>query len=395
MKQFKHIFFPVTLLLLLFVSCKKDHDLEPAAQQPVMGKIAGKIVAANNITAISAATIFTYTEGQVYITHSDQNGLFVLEAPAGSRHITIQSGDGTMFRTEMDIIIEENKTLDISSQPVSLNQVASLAYVRGIYDKIESILIDSLGYTATAISWHSLDTLTSIACYDAIFINCTSFSTDMPAVTAACDQNLADYVANGGSLYVSDWAIDYLLGKMAPDVELCSTPRPEGFIDDNTICSRKTGDVGSILNASITSLSLQAFLNKTSIDEIIYNLPNWEKINTLDNNFWETMVVDPNGNPLLIRTNNYTNPTAGTVHIGNNANNENSLVCLPNVNGQNITLSVKSSDVASLVAAGASSGSCDNIHNAGRIYYTTFHNEPNGEIAADIKNILQYVILNL
>ncbi|MEO8770513.1 MAG: hypothetical protein ABI402_10525 [Ferruginibacter sp.] len=394
MKKLKNIFFPVVISLTLFISCKKDPHTDAGIDPVATGRISGKIVAANNTTPIRSATIFTNNAGQLYITHTDQNGMFVLEAAAGSRHITIQSGDGAMFRTEMDVVIKENETTEIASQPITLNQIASLAYIPGVYDKIESILIDSLGYTATAITWNSLSLLFNITPYDAIFINCTSPS-DMPAVTATTDQNLGDYVANGGSLYVSDWAVSYLMGQTVASTQPCTTQKPGGFIADNLLCTRQTGAIETITNASITSLSLQAYLNATTINEIVYNLPSWEKINELDAGFWETMVADQTGNPLLIRTNLYSNPTRGTFHVGGIANSDNALICVQDNNGQNITLSVKSTDAPALVAAGATMGACDNVNDAGRIYYTTFHNEPNGQIAPDVKNILSYVILNL
>ncbi len=382
--------FYVTLSLTLFISCKKDTVTEPIA----LGTITGKIVAANHTTAIKVATVFIYNGEQLYITHSDANGSFILEAPAGNRHLTIQTGDGSMFRTEMDVVVIEGQTTEISSQSITLNQVATLAYIAGTFDKIENILIDSMGYTATALTWNSLNTISSITPYDAVFINCTSES-NMPIVTNAVDSNLANYVANGGSLYVSDWAVRCLVGKHLSSTNPCNIERAGGFIADSLLCVRKTGVSSSVLNALIVSTSLQAYLNQTSIHEIVYNLTSWEKINYLDANFWETMVTDPGGNPLLIRTNQYSYPLKGTFRVGSAANNGYGLVCITGTGGQHITLSVKASEVPALLSGGATSGICDNVNAAGRIYFTTFHNEPNGHIGADIRNILEYVILNL
>lgn len=391
MKNLLNISLYAALFVTLFISCKKEQTPEELVS---LGNITGKIVAANNTIAIKDATVFILNEGKVYITHSDVNGSFVLEAPAGNRHLTIQTGDGSMFRTEMDVVVTAGQTTQIASQAVNLTQVATLAYVAGTFDKIENILVDSMGYTATPLTWNMLSSLSNIAAYDAIFINCTS-DANMPVVSGATDTTLANYVANGGSLYVSDWAVRALVGKQGSSSDPCNIERVGGFITDSLLCVRKTGVTGSFLHAPIVSTSLQAYLNKTSIDEIVYNLNSWEKINTLDPNFWETLVTDPTGNPLLIRTNDYSNPTKGTINIGNAANNGYSLVCVAGTGGQHITLSVRNGDVASLLAAGASSGMCDNVNAAGRIYYTTFHNEPNGVIGQDMRNILEYVILNL
>jgi hypothetical protein len=251
-----------------------------------------------------------------------------------------------------------------------------------------------MGYTATALTWSQLTSLSNITPYDALFINCTS-DANMPAVTGPTDSALADYVANGGSLYISDWAVRALVGKPGLSTDPCNIERVGGFIADSLLCVRKTGVISTIVNAPIVSPSLQTYLNKTTIDQIVYNLGSWEKINTLDPNFWETMITDPTGNPLLIRTNDYSNGTRGTVNIGSAANNGYSSVCVAGTGGQHITLRVKTADVPALVAGGATMGSCNNSNGAGRIYFTTFHNEPNGLIGADMRNILEFVILNL
>ena len=309
-------------------------------------------------------------------------------------HVTIQTGDGSMFRTEMDVVITEGQITAIASQPVQLTQVANLAYIPGIYDKIENILIDTMGYTATPLTWGMLTYLPGITAYDAIFINCTG-EADLQQITPLTDNNLADYVANGGSLYVSDYADRSLVGAHLSSSNPCNIERPGGFIADSLLCVRRSGIVSTVTNAPIISTSLQAYLNKTSIDEIVYNLPAWEEIHYLDNNFWETMITNPTGAPLLIRTNQYSNSTKGTLTIGTPANNGYSHVCVTGTGNQHFTLNVRNSDVAALLANGASMGSCSNTNGSGRIYYTTFHNEANGLIGADMKNILQYVILDL
>lgn len=379
--------FYILLATVVLVSCKKNNIPEEII--PASGFITGKIVSANHNKPIRNATVFTYYGGKAYITHSDVNGSFTLEAPSGNRHLTIQTGDGSMFRTEMDVVITEGQTTSIAAQAVSLNQVASLAYVAGTYDKIEEILIDSMGYTATPLVWGQLSSLSNISSFDAIFINCTSQS-NFPSPSYQTDSTLADYVANGGSLYVSDWAVRALIGSQNGANDPCGMGRPGGFIADSLLCTRRTGPAGSLIPCPIVSASLQAYLNKTFIDQIVYNLPEWEKINYLDQNFWETIVTDAGGLPLLIRTNNYSTPPRQSVHIGSAANNGYSLVCY-----EGITLSVKANEASVMVAAGASMGMCNNLNGSGRIYFTTFHNEPNGIIGPDIRNILEYVILNL
>jgi len=385
---------PVSMLLLfaaiMFASCKK---VDTAAI--TLGKITGTIVSANNKTTIKVASVFTTVDGQLYFTQTDATGSFTLEAPAGSRRITIQTGDGSMFRTEVDVVVKEDMVTAISAVPVKLNLVANLAFIPGVYDKIENIVQDSLGYTMHPLIWDNVRDMSQLTAYDAIFLNCTT-QLAMQNFDSLTYANLATYVANGGSLYISDWAVKALVGQSLGPTTSCSIPRVGGFIPDSLLCVRQGGAQGSLLNNPITSSSLQSYLNKTSIDKITYNLLQWEKVQTLNTNFWETMVTSSAGEPLLIRTNLYTDPSKGTFTIGSTtANAGYSLVCVSGTGGQHFTLSVRTSEVAGLVASGATNGACNNSNGSGRIYFTTFHNEPNAHIASDVKNILDYVILNL
>ena len=376
--------------IIMFDSCKKVDTAAIA-----FGKITGKIVSANNKASIKVASVFTTVDGKLYVTQTDTDGAFTLEAPAGSRRVTIQTGDGSMFRTEIDVVVKEDVVTAISAVPVKLNLVANLAFIPGVYDKIENIVQDSLGYPMHVILWDNVKDMQFLTPYDAIFLNCTN-QLEMQNFDSLTYAHLATYVANGGSLYISDWAVKALIGQSLGPTTSCSVARVGGFIPDSLLCVRQGGVQGSLLNNPIISSSLQAYLNKTSIDKVTYNLQQWEKVQTLDTNFWETMVASSTGNPLLIRTNLYTDPTKGTLTIGSTtANAGYSLVCVSGTGGQHFTLSVRTSEVAGLLANGATNGACNNSTGAGRIYFTTFHNEPNAHIGSDIKNILDYVILNL
>ncbi len=393
MRFIKKLHLGVGFVLLALASCKKDDS--SVIPDPASGTITGKIVAGNNSTPIKVATIFGQTNGKLYITHTDVTGSFSLDMPAGNRHITIQTGDGTMFRTEMDVTVVEGQTTQVAAGAVQLTQVANIAYIPGAYDKIENILIDSLGYTATPLLWNMVNDISNRAGFDAIFINCTSQS-ELAQINPQIDSNLAAYVANGGSLYISDWAVKCLVGQRTVSAnDGCGIDRQGGFIPDSLLCARHSGQVGYVYNAPIPSTTLQSYLGKTSMDEIYYNLTQWELINYINTNFWETLVTNPANNlPLLIRTTQYTNPGRGTIAIGSNTNSGYSSVCTPSAVG-NVTLSVKTTELPVYLSGGATQGMCNNPNGSGTIYYTTFHNEPNGHIGPDTKRILEYVILNL
>jgi hypothetical protein len=375
----------------LFFSCKKqdtgpdnNNNNNPAPK----GTITGKVVTPNNKTAVRNATVFVADGVTIYSTFTDVNGNFSLEVPAGQRVVNIQSGTGKIFRTTMNVMVEENKTTAVAASPIQLTQVASLAFVPGSFDKIQTILIDSLGYTATMINSNDLHIANTVSQYNAIFINCSS---NVP-VDYVQDSVLANYVANGGSLYVSDYAVSVLTGTW--NGATCPGMRPWGFIPDNKLCTERTGIVTTINNAPIVSPFLQTYLNKTTMN-IRYDLVQWEVIQNYDTAFWEVLVKHPGTQkPLLIRTGNFTNGSAGSIQIGS-TNNNMATICHKPQGTTPVTITVPVATVTSHLAHGDSMGSCQSTNGAGRIYFTTFHNEPNGLISPDMKHILDYIILNL
>jgi hypothetical protein len=375
----------------LFFSCRKqdtptdnNNNNNPAPK----GTITGKVVTPNNKTAVRNATVFVADGATVYSTFTDVNGNFSLEVPAGQRVVNIQSGTGKIFRTAMNVTVEENKSTAVAVNPIQLTQVASLAYVHGIFDKIQAIIIDSLGYTATMITYNDLHYTNIVSQYNAIFINCSG---TVP-VDYVQDSVLANYVANGGSLYVSDYALNTLIG--AWNGSSCPAMRLSGFIPESKLCAERTGTPTTINNASIVSPFLQTYLNKNTMN-IKYDLGQWESIQNYDTAFWEVLVKHPaTMKPLLIRTSHFTNGSAGTIPIGS-TNTNMATICHKPVGTTPVTITVPLSSLASHLAHGDSMGSCQSTNGAGRIYFTTFHNEPNGLISPDMKNILDYIILNL
>jgi hypothetical protein len=387
-----YLFFLLPVITMLFFSqCKKQDqpDGEPALSK---GIVTGKVVAANNVTPIRSAHVFIADGDKFHSTFTDVNGVFSLEAAAGSRQLNIQTGNGHMFRTVMDVTVLENQTVTLPGASVKLNQVANLAYVPGNYDKIEQILVDTLGYTATSITTTSFNNLNFIAQYDAIFINCGD--NGMMPMNAARDLTLGNYVANGGSLYVSDWAVSCLVGSsFTPG---CVTPKPGGFLPDSLLCTEKSGNQMTIPLAPVVSPSLQAYLNKNTMS-VVFDLGSWERVNLFNSNFWEVMVTESAAanSPLLLRSNLYSNNSRGTVNVGSNNNNNWVTICHKPAGSNPVTITIPSNAVAAHLAHGDSLGECGNEDGSGRIYFTTFHNAHNGQVGSDVKNILQYMILNL
>ncbi len=376
------------LLSIILFSCKKN-NIEDTGIPEITGTITGKVVSPNNRTPIRYALVFISTGKKLYSTYTDTEGNFSLTAAAGlQQELHVQTGHGDKFRSIIQVDVIANQTTPLSDL-LRLNQVGNFAYLAGSYDKIENILIDSLGYNAQSLNSNSIQNIAGIANYNALFIDCGAYNT---YVNPNIDSAFSNFVSGGGSLYMSDYSMDFLTGQNA--LTACPAPRYYGFIDDSTVCSRRTGAVSVVPNAHVVSPELQYFLGKDSMS-ISYNLGTWERIQSIDNNFWQTMITDPTDNsPLLIRTNQYSNGNINAPFVGSRDSSQ-VTICHQMGNGSSITITVNANSVADHLAHGDSMGMCNNPNQSGWIYFTTFHNEHNGQISEDVKHILEFMILNL
>lgn len=393
MKKFNLLF--IFLVLLSLAACRSEADTpaEVAIDNTVKtGKVTGKVMSQNGVKPIGGASVFTFDEKyKIYYTTSDADGNFTLEAPVGTHTFHIQTGNGSNFRTEISATVKNNENLSLDAAQTKLNQVAKIAYVKGSYDKIEDIIL-SLGYTATEITNNDLTNLTTLAQYDIIFLNCGSrnnYSTN-PALYAAAEANLAVFVANGGSIYASDWDVSYLVGGTS-NTSTCSPAG--GFVPDSKLCSKNIGTVGNI-GATVNNAGLTTALGFNTLN-INYDLAAWQKIITYDPAYWEVLVKETSTNDaLMIRTNHFSATGLPTTPIGNAPTTTFTTVCITLPGNIQISLSVPQAIVPYLVALGATVGPCSGSANSGYIYYTTFHNHASGNIG-NAGVILQYVILNL
>ncbi|MGD9491926.1 MAG: carboxypeptidase-like regulatory domain-containing protein [Bacteroidales bacterium] len=400
----KKFFFPFMLitLVLAFASCQKDKEGDNTDLN--FGYVKGNVYTPSGVP-VPAASIFIDVEGEIYFARTDKNGYFYLRAPEGERVLNLQGGDGSIFRSQYNVEIKADAVTAFPDNTLKISQAEELAYIPGAFDHIETILIDSLGYTADMLSVADLDNLTLLESYGAIFLNCGKTG-NMDSVKY---ENLEQYVMNGGNIYASDWAVEYLTGdgnflanSSQPFVmhehklthasnpkSGCLSPEVGGFIDDATLCTDKDGPSTMLYQADIVDTLIQAFLGKTKID-IEYDLGAWEVIKDLTIP-WEVLIQDPvTYGPLAVRMNFPTQAATrsqldqGWVTIchfppGNPSNM------------QTITISINA--LPAHLAHGDYIGSC--VGGSGSIFFTTFHNHVQGNIGPDTYQMLQYFIMNL
>ncbi|WP_284651113.1 carboxypeptidase-like regulatory domain-containing protein [Flavobacterium terrisoli] len=383
----KHLLI-LLLSVLTLASCSDDNNHSPIQKT---GTLKGKVTTINTHKAVGGALVFAFDDNHnIYHTYTNATGDFTLDAPVGNRVLHIQTGDGSNFRTTIDVLVEENQTQQLEESALRLDQVANIAYVSGSYDSIEDI-ISSLGYQADAITFNQLSDYSIVSQYDVIFLNCGSISGSI-ASNAAVTNNLAAFVTNGGSLYASDWAVAYLIGG---DTNTSACDAPGGFISDTTLCSVDDGD-SATLSAFITNTALSDAIGISTLP-IEYDLGSWQKIITVDETFWEVLVRETGTDqPLMIRTNHFSNPGMVGSRVGNSENSEWITIChQPDENSETpITITIDVADWPEHEAHGDSLGSCSGNTMSGTIYYTTFHNHANGNIG-NTQFILEHVILNL
>lgn len=141
-------------------------------------------------------------------TWTDQEGRFTLDhVPDGSHTLLVEKGS---FTASVPVTVSGTTEL---KEPTCLDpDSVSIAVVYGEYDQVQE-LITALGLPFDGYSGAELHTLLfdpeRLSLYDIIFFNCGagySWLSEREAVAA----NLLQYVEEGGSIYASDWAHQFI-----------------------------------------------------------------------------------------------------------------------------------------------------------------------------------------
>lgn len=338
----------VTGAFLLFNSCSKEEKNDPLSSSPT-SKVSGTVTTPSG-KKVPAATVKSGT----YATKTDNKGKFELALPAGDHDLTIQTGEGRVFKTVVPVSVTAGANLELPLSETVLLQILDLAFIPGTFDQIEILIIDSLGYNATPIAVTDLLSLSNFSQYGALFLNCGLLGTN--DMSSDKYTNLMDYATNHGSIYASDWAVECLTGdgnlRLAGSVNshshdhtaaarttiTCVSPLLGGFIADSVLCTQKMGNSGMYTGADILDPDMIIAAGTNTLD-IHYDLSGWEIVHSYDAPF--------------------------TPYISHS-----------------------SLGILALKADLNSESSC------GGIYFTTFHNKVQG-VSNEVEAILNYIILNL
>jgi len=383
------------VIMVVLFSCKKDKDDQ--SQNGTNGTITGKIYAGNGTTTIPGAKVFVDVSGEIYLTTSNSSGSFSLDVPEGDQILNIQAGNGKIFRTQIPVHVTKGQTTDVPASSCKLTQVAKLAHILGAWDKMEDV-ITALGYTSTQITVSDLSILDTLYNYSGIFLNCGKSD----VLDSLKYDNLKQFVLGGGSLYASDYAVEYLTGdnnfkkqsrtRVAPKTNCVG--EIGGFINDSTLCTDKLGYAGIVTGASVVDPDLATFIGANTLD-IEYDLDAWEVVQQYTSP-WEVLVSDATYGPLALKMDVVGGSSAFNKITTTDSTGGWITIChIPPGNpGNPVTITISTNALSAHLAHGDNIGPCSG-GTGGRIFFTTFHNDASGNISSDVRKVLEYFIVNL
>lgn len=346
----------------------------------MFGSITGRVCAPDQQTWVNGATVtLDGTDCNGLPVHasttSGSDGSFRLDdLPPGQWTVHAELGQ---FKQDTPVTVVAAKTTAIPDNQLCVAQkTVKLAVVTGTADKIENLLSAlNLTYTTYAGDPASfgqgaapfLSSLAAMKQYDMIFFDCgaaklSGVSTiDFGANAAAIQQNLRDYVAQGGSVYASDWALLFTVYS-APGAFSFLT-NGGGAVANPFNANLLMGYAPQTVIAQVTDPGLATFLGK---GEVTITFPN--QSGAYSAHWGLLQSIDPTATVLVQASTVQTCTTADTKCQA------------PGVNATSIPLAVE----LRLAGTGVRKG---------HVVYTAFHNI--AQSTDDVSKILKYLILHL
>lgn len=211
---------------------------DPPCLAPEPGTVTGRICAVESQIGsgegywLAGARVYVKDGATVVETTTDANGHFTLTGvPAGQRTLRVTKGS---FSAEQNITVSPGHTTEV--QHVCTSATTQMLVITGIFDSVEDIL-NGLGFTlrqcestslspgcppqpnstgqitlydGTATAYIEVLETGAVFNYDILFFNCGFNDPFVASWKPAAIDNLKAFVAEGGSLYVSDYAYELL-----------------------------------------------------------------------------------------------------------------------------------------------------------------------------------------
>ena len=265
-----------------------DATCEPPAPPAGSGTIDGRVCASDGATWLSGATVYVQDAAgnRVSQDETDAEGRYhLVGVPPGAQVIHIEAGS---FTSTVDVVVTAGQTSVIPDDQCTLTAPdVTVAVVSGAYDRVEDVLArigvdpanitmyDGGGFFLAPYVSELLEDYQALSRYDIVFLNCglndREFDNALDANQVAV-ANLRQFVTEGGSVYASDWAYA-LIERAWPDLV--------DFVgDDAGIGSSKQGDIASAIAGTIIDVQLIAAMGAAAI-ELHYPLPAWVPVQSV------------------------------------------------------------------------------------------------------------------
>lgn len=253
---------------------------EPPPPPEGSGSVDGRVCAPDGTTWLADATVSVDRgDGTTAQDTTDADGRYHLEGvPAGTQTVTVTKGS---FSTSFTVTVTEGQTTLVPDEQCQLEAPeVRIAVVTGMYDRVQDVLTD-LGVDSANVdqfngegfgtAWTAdlLEDYATLSQYDIVFLNCGIDDGDFLTPLLANDvavANLQQFVTNGGSVYASDWAYSVVERAWPQSIDF--------YGNDNGLGASKRGAVTDLLMGTIVDPLLVASMGSSQI-ELHYPLVSW------------------------------------------------------------------------------------------------------------------------
>ena len=242
------------------------------------GSIKGRVCAPNANVFVNDARVWVEGTGcdggpfSLETTSSADGTYYLLDVPCGTHTLSIEKGS---FATTHPVSVASGELLDVTGAANKLcfsSGAAKIAVMAGSWDDMGGLL-EQLGLRYDFYNEHgdegsdgSIVELLSdpqrLGGYDIVFANCGGTTGWLPQDEPQVMPNVKDFVLQGGSLYMSDYA--WVLGEWSfPDkVEWYDNDDPTSMGDSD---SPQVIPSGTKVNATVADGTLAGYLGKNTI----------------------------------------------------------------------------------------------------------------------------------
>ncbi len=250
---------------------------DPACLDTAPGSLHGKVCGVGNGIAgsnywVDEARVYIVEGQAVYETFTNSRGEYdLLDVPPGPQTLHVEKGS---YNATLEVMVQSGGATDVD--PVCVGNSVKVGVVTGLYDAMHQLLLDlnlrvrncipsTADFCPAQLSQNgaitlidgidSSDYITEVLMdplalgeFDILFFNCGMADIYLGSSPPQVFDNLQDFVADGGSIYVSDWAYEILRLGFASSFDFHG--------DDNVRGAAKIGLIDDALLADIVDTDL-------------------------------------------------------------------------------------------------------------------------------------------